>query len=295
MIPGRIIGVSKDRRGKAALRMALQTREQHIRRDKATSNICTAQALLAVMASSYALYHGPEGLMEMAKRIHGFAGQLAHGAKGLGYGLKNSTYLDTLTFALPADVSGDQVRKAMEARSINLSYRGDLVGIALDETVRDADVKDLLAALAEAAGKKATEAPGENGAHEAIPVALKRGTPFLTHPVFNSYHTETELMRYLKRLENKDYSLVHGMIPLGSCTMKLNAATTLIPLMWPEWAGLHPFAPVAQAGGYQVLVKELEQLLAKCTGLAATSLQPNRGAQGEYLSLIHISEPTRPY
>ena len=163
-----------------------------------------------------------------------------------------------------------------------------MVGIALDETVRDADVKDLLAALAEAAGKKATEAPGENGAHEAIPVALKRGTPFLTHPVFNSYHTETELMRYLKRLENKDYSLVHGMIPLGSCTMKLNAATTLIPLMWPEWAGLHPFAPVAQAGGYQVLVKELEQLLAKCTGLAATSLQPNSGAQGEYAGLLTI-------
>ncbi len=288
LIPGRIIGVSKDRRGKAALRMALQTREQHIRRDKATSNICTAQALLAVMASSYAVYHGPEGLKEIAKRIHGFAGQLAHGAKGLGYALKNSTYFDTLTFALPAGVTADQVRKAMEARNINLCYRGNLVGIALDETVREADLKDLLAALAEAAGKKAAEAPGENGAHGAIPSALKRGTPFLTHPVFNSYHTETELMRYLKRLENKDYSLVHGMIPLGSCTMKLNAASTLIPLMWPEWAGMHPFAPVAQAGGYQAVIKELEQLLAKCTGFVATSLQPNSGAQGEYAGLLTI-------
>ncbi|MFZ1657601.1 MAG: aminomethyl-transferring glycine dehydrogenase [Flavobacteriales bacterium] len=288
LIPGRIIGVSRDRRGKAALRMALQTREQHIRRDKATSNICTAQALLAVMASSYAVYHGPEGLKAIAKRIHGFAGQLARGAKGLGYSLKNAHYFDTITLALPAGVAAEKVRSAMESRNINLSYRGDLIGIALDETVREADVKDLLTALGEAAGKKGQETPGENGLGESIPAGLKRSSNFMTHPVFNSYHTETELMRYLKRLENKDFSLVHGMIPLGSCTMKLNAASTLIPLMWPEWASLHPFAPVAQAGGYQAVVKELEDLLAKCTGFAATSLQPNSGAQGEYAGLLTI-------
>ncbi|MFZ1616459.1 MAG: aminomethyl-transferring glycine dehydrogenase [Flavobacteriales bacterium] len=288
LIPGRIIGVSRDRRGKAALRMALQTREQHIRRDKATSNICTAQALLAVMASSYAVYHGPQGLKAIAKRIHAFAGQLARGAKGLGFDLKNAHYFDTLTFALPAGVTADKVRYAMEAHGINLCYRGDLVGIAMDETVREADVKELLAALGEATGKKASEAPGENGIGESIPAGLKRNSDFMTHPVFNSYHTETELMRYLKRLENKDYSLVHGMIPLGSCTMKLNAASTLIPLMWPEWAGMHPFAPVTQAGGYQSVIKELEQLLAKCTGFVATSLQPNSGAQGEYTGLLTI-------
>ncbi len=288
LIPGRIIGVSKDRRGRQGLRMALQTREQHIRRDKATSNICTAQALLAVMASSYAVYHGPEGLKEIARRTHGYAQRLAEGAEAMGYGMGNTTYFDTITLTLPQGVTGKQVRTAMEARSINLSYRNDLIGIALDETVAASDVQDLLDALAEACGKKAGTATSANGTGMAIPKELQRTSEFLTHTTFNSYHTETELMRYLKRLENKDFSLVHGMIPLGSCTMKLNAASTLIPLMWPEWASLHPFVPVEQAGGYRTLIKELEDALANLTGLSATSLQPNSGAQGEYTGLLTI-------
>ena len=288
LIPGRIIGVSKDRRGHQGLRMALQTREQHIRREKATSNICTAQALLAVMASSYAVYHGPDGLKAMAKRVHRLAHRLAEGAQALGYKLLSAAYFDTLSLALPAGTTMDQVRHAMEARSINLSYLNGAAGIALDETVREADLKDILDALAEACGKKAGAVPGTNGTGSAVPTDLQRSSVFMTHPVFNSFHTETELMRYLKRLENKDFSLVHGMIPLGSCTMKLNAATTLIPLMWPEWAGMHPFAPVEQAVGYQVVVNELEDMLAKCTGLSATSLQPNSGAQGEYAGLLTI-------
>jgi glycine dehydrogenase len=288
LIPGRIIGVSKDRRGRQGLRMALQTREQHIRRDKATSNICTAQALLAVMASSYAVYHGPDGLKAMAKRIHGLAHRLAEGAQALGYGLLSTAYFDTLTLSLPAATTEAKLRNAMEARAINLAYSNGQAGIALDETTRDADVQDLLDALAEACGKKAQPSPAANGTASAIPAELRRGSDFLTHPVFHSYHTETELMRYLKRLENKDFSLVHGMIPLGSCTMKLNAASTLIPLMWPEWAGLHPFAPAEQAGGYRAVITELEDLLAKCTGLSATSLQPNSGAQGEYAGLLTI-------
>ncbi|MGB3527172.1 MAG: aminomethyl-transferring glycine dehydrogenase [Flavobacteriales bacterium] len=288
LIPGRIIGVSKDRRGRQGLRMALQTREQHIRRDKATSNICTAQALLAVMASAYAVYHGPQGLKEIAERTHGFAQQLAEGAQAMGYGMRNTSYFDTIALSLPAGVTAKKVRAAMEARSINLCYRGDLIGIALDETVGTADVQDLLDALAEAAGKKAGTATSANGTGMAIPKELQRTSEFLTHPTFNSYHTETELMRYLKRLENKDFSLVHGMIPLGSCTMKLNAASTLIPLMWPEWASLHPFVPVEQAGGYRALIKGLEDQLADLTGLSATSLQPNSGAQGEYTGLLTI-------
>ncbi|MEO8733176.1 MAG: aminomethyl-transferring glycine dehydrogenase, partial [Flavobacteriales bacterium] len=288
LIPGRIIGVSKDRRGRQGLRMALQTREQHIRRDKATSNICTAQALLAVMASSYAVYHGPEGLKQIAKRIHGLTHQLSEGAKALGYGLQNTAYFDTMTLALPEGTMAAKVRSAMEARSINLSYRGNLIGIALDETAREADVRDILDGLAEACGKKSGAVSASNEAAIAAPKSLQRTSDFLTHPVFSSYHTETELMRYLKRLENKDFSLVHGMIPLGSCTMKLNAASTLIPLMWPEWASLHPFVPVEQAGGYQAVIRELEADLAKCTGFSATSLQPNSGAQGEYAGLLTI-------
>ncbi len=286
LIPGRIIGVSKDRRGRMGLRMALQTREQHIRRDKATSNICTAQALLAVMAAAYTVYHGPEGLKEIAQRVHRHTAQLAKGAQDLGYQLQNRTFFDTISLGLPAGSNAKQVRAAMEKRGINVCYRGNVVGIALDETVRGSDVKDLLAALAEACGKQTGDMVAEPGT--AIPQALQRTSEYLTHPVFHSYRTETELMRYLKRLENKDFSLTHGMIPLGSCTMKLNAATTLIPLMWPEWAGLHPFVPVEQAGGYQALINELAHMLAKATGLSATSLQPNSGAQGEYAGLMVI-------
>ncbi|MBP9081018.1 MAG: aminomethyl-transferring glycine dehydrogenase [Flavobacteriales bacterium] len=286
LIPGRIIGVSKDRRGRQGLRMALQTREQHIRREKATSNICTAQALLAVMTSAYAVYHGPDGLRHIAKGIHAHARQVGEGAKALGYGLRSTSFFDTITLSLPAGTTSAKVKEAMEARAINLTYRGDSVSIALDETVGAKDVQDLLAALAAACGKKASTTTVPEGI--AIPQALQRTSAFMTHPVFNTHRTETELMRYLKRLENKDFSLVHGMIPLGSCTMKLNAASTLIPLMWPEWAGLHPFVPKEQAGGYQALITELERALADLTGMTATSLQPNSGAQGEYAGLLTI-------
>ena len=286
LIPGRIIGVSQDRRGRRGLRMALQTREQHIRRDKATSNICTAQALLAVMASSYSVYHGPDGLKRIASRVHSFARKLSEGAQALGFAPINAHYFDTVSFNSPVDVNA--VRKAMEARGINLTYGAKSITVALDETVRDQDVNDVLAALAEASGKKASPVTSSNGVPTNVPSALQRTSAFLTHPVFNTHHTETELMRYLKRLENKDFSLTHGMIPLGSCTMKLNAAATLMPLTWPEWGGLHPFAPVDQTQGYQAVFNELSEQLAKCTGFTGVSLQPNSGAQGEYAGLLVI-------
>ena len=286
LIPGRIIGVSQDRRGRRGLRMALQTREQHIRRDKATSNICTAQALLAVMASSYSVYHGPHGLKRIASRVHSFARKLSEGAQALGFAPINAHYFDTVSFNSPVDVNA--VRKAMEARGINLTYGAKSITIALDETVREQDVNDVLAALAEASGKKSSPLTSSNGIPTNVPAALQRTTAFLTHPVFNTHHTETELMRYLKRLENKDFSLTHGMIPLGSCTMKLNAAATLMPLTWPEWGGLHPFAPVDQTQGYQHVFNELSDQLAKCTGFTGVSLQPNSGAQGEYAGLLVI-------
>ncbi|MEO8591527.1 MAG: aminomethyl-transferring glycine dehydrogenase [Flavobacteriales bacterium] len=284
LIPGRIIGVSQDRRGKRALRMALQTREQHIRRDKATSNICTAQALLAVMAGMYAVYHGPSGLKRISERVHGFTKQLADGAKALGYVVKNNGYFDTVTLE---GATGESTRKALEARMINARYAQNGVTISLDETVHMEDVNDVLAALAEASGKKAVTA-SINGSSTAIPTASQRKSEFLTHPVFNTHHTETELMRYMKKLENKDFSLVHGMIPLGSCTMKLNAAATLWPITRPEWAYIHPFAPVEQVAGYQQVFTELSEALAKCTGFTGVSLQPNSGAQGEYAGLLVI-------
>ena len=285
LVPGRIIGVSQDRRGKQGLRMALQTREQHIRRDKATSNICTAQALLAVMAGMYAVYHGPDGLKRIARNVHAHTRNVAEAARALGYTVANSGYFDTITLSGVQDVK--KVRAAAEKRGINFRYDGNNVGIALDETVRAGDVVDVVASLAEAIGVKAPAAIG-NGATMCVPAGLQRTSAFLTHPIFNTYHTELELQRYIKRLENKDFSLMHGMIPLGSCTMKLNAASTLIPLSWPEWAGLHPFAPVDQAQGYQDLIRQLSDALAKITGFTAVSLQPNSGAQGEYTGLLVI-------
>ncbi|MBL7964478.1 MAG: aminomethyl-transferring glycine dehydrogenase [Flavobacteriales bacterium] len=288
LIPGRIIGVSQDRRGQRALRMALQTREQHIRRDKATSNICTAQALLAVMAGMYAVYHGPDGLRRIAKRVHGLTRKLSEGAQALGYTLVNSSYFDTVTFKMPAGVQEEGLRKATEARGINLRYAAGTVSVSFDETVREQDVNDVLAALAEACGKKAAPITASNGAPMAVPSTLQRTGELLSHPVFNTHHTETELMRYVKHLENKDFSLTHGMIPLGSCTMKLNAASTLMPLSWPEWAGIHPFVPVEQTRGYQELFNRLSADLATITGFTATSLQPNSGAQGEYAGLLVI-------
>ena len=287
IIPGRIIGVSQDRRGHSALRMALQTREQHIRRDKATSNICTAQALLAVMASMYAVYHGPEGLKRIAHIVHDHTHRIAVAAQKLGYSLFNSVYFDTVTFSLPAAASIEKVRTAAESRGINFRYGKDSITIAFDETVRDEDVNDVIATLAEACGEKPFSSASQ-GAPTVLPEFLQRHSRFMEHPVFNSYHTELELQRYIKKLENKDFSLMHGMIPLGSCTMKLNAASTLIPLTWPEWANIHPFVPVEQAAGYQQVFAELSDALAKATGMTAVSLQPNSGAQGEYAGLLTI-------
>ncbi|MBK7083423.1 MAG: aminomethyl-transferring glycine dehydrogenase [Flavobacteriales bacterium] len=291
LLPGRIIGVSQDRRGKRGLRMALQTREQHIRRDKATSNICTAQALLAVMAGMYAVYHGPDGLKRIAGNVHAMAHRAAEGAKALGYSLASGSYFDTITLTGVKDASTPlsvkKVKEATEKRGINLRYDGDRVSIAFDETVRVQDVEDVLAALAEAIGGKVSGA-ASNGASMSVAADLQRKSEFLTHPVFNTHHTELELQRYIKRLENKDFSLMHGMIPLGSCTMKLNAASTLLPLTWPEWANIHPFAPVEQAGGYQEVFDQLSDALAKATGFTAVSLQPNSGAQGEYAGLLVI-------
>ena len=285
LLPGRIIGVSQDRRGRQGLRMALQTREQHIRRDKATSNICTAQALLAVMAGMYAVYHGPDGLKRIANNVHGFAHRAAEGAKSLGYTLASGSYFDTITLVGVKDAK--KLKDATEKRGINLRYDGNRVSIAFDETVRSQDVEDVLAALAEAIGGN-VNAASSNGTSVPVAGELERKSDFLTHPVFNAHHTELELQRYIKRLENKDFSLMHGMIPLGSCTMKLNAASTLLPLTWPAWANIHPFAPVEQTGGYQEVFNQLSDALAKATGFTAVSLQPNSGAQGEYAGLLVI-------
>jgi len=285
LIPGRIIGVSQDRRGKQGLRMALQTREQHIRRDKATSNICTAQALLAVMAGMYAVYHGPDGLKRIARNVHAHTRTVAEAAKAMGYTVSNGSYFDTITLSAVKDVK--KVKEVAEKHGINFRFNGSNVSITFDETVRPSDVADVIAALAEAAGTKAPAVSG-NGAPMSVPADLQRKSEFLTHPVFNTHHSETELMRYMKRLENKDFSLVHGMIPLGSCTMKLNAAATLWPITRPEWAYIHPFAPVEQVQGYQQVFAELSEQLAKATGFTAVSLQPNSGAQGEYAGLLVI-------
>ncbi len=288
-IPGRIIGVSVDADGKPALRMALQTREQHIRREKATSNICTAQVLLAVIASMYAVYHGPDGLQKIARRIHGFTRLLAAGLGRLGHAVLHDDYFDTLRIQ-PGDgfAAGDLLNRAADT-GINLRSFGDgTLGVALDETVEIGDVNDLLAVFAGTAapGFTADELVGEisldyDGAHG-------RTSDFLTHPNFHRYRSETEMLRYLKRLENRDLSLAHAMIPLGSCTMKLNAAAEMIPVTFPGFSDLHPFAPVSQAAGYHEMMDELRAWLAEITGFAAVSLQPNSGAQGELAGLMTI-------
>ena len=285
-LPGRIIGVSVDRHGNRAYRMTLQTREQHIRREKATSNICTAQALLAVMAGMYAVYHGPEGLKAIAESVHLGAAAVEKGLRALGFAQKNALYFDTLL--VEADAAA--VRKAAEAAEINFHYVDDAhVGIALDETATKDDIRDIIAVFAAAAG---VDAPADSTLFEDLtvdfPETLARSSSFLAHPVFNMNRSETEMMRYIKSLENKDISLVHSMIPLGSCTMKLNAATELLPVSWPEFAALHPFVPASQAEGYRHMISELEDMLSKVTGLSATSLQPNSGAQGEYTGLMVI-------
>ena len=288
-LPGRIIGVSKDRLGNDALRMAMQTREQHIRRDKANSNICTAQVLLANMAAFYAVYHGPQGLKTIAQRIHRFADILAAGLQAKGVNLKHSTWFDTLTVV--SDNKDDVVARAV-ANGVNFAtnHAGEY-SIAVSETTTRADVAELFdIILGEGHGLSvdAIAADIEANGSESIPASLVRDDEILTHPNFNSYHSETEMLRYIKRLENKDLALNHSMISLGSCTMKLNATAEMIPVTWPEFANLHPFCPLDQAEGYQIMINELHDWLVNITGYDAVSLQPNSGAQGEYAGLIAI-------
>jgi len=285
-MPGRVIGVSIDTNGNQALRMAMQTREQHIRREKATSNICTAQALLANMASFYAVYHGAEGLRTIARRTHHMTAILAAGLTKSGFELAHNSFFDTITIN-----SGEQTEalyaKAL-ASDINLRKLPSQLGVSLDETTTTADIEALFAVFGveETVNTLSTEIAGNEFA--AIPEALRRTSEYLTHPVFNTHHSETQMMRYLKQLENKDFSLTHGMIPLGSCTMKLNAAAEMIPVTWPEFGSIHPFAPMEQAAGYSALAKDLKEKLCEITGYDAFSLQPNSGASGEYAGLIAI-------
>ena len=284
LIPGRIIGVSRDATGKTAFRLALQTREQHIRREKATSNICTAQVLLAVMASMYAVYHGPDGLAQIARRVRGFTAVIAEGLRRLGKAPRAGAFFDTLRVDLDAHRVAEVRARAVE-RGLNLRIYDDGVGISCDETTSHADVHDLLECFGDPidVGEliAATQEP-------PLPAPLVRTSAFLTHPTFHRYHAEHEMLRYVTRLQAKDLSLTTSMIPLGSCTMKLNATTEMIPVTWPEFGRIHPFAPAEQWGGYRALFDQLEAWLAEITGFAAVSLQPNSGAQGEYAGLLAI-------
>jgi glycine dehydrogenase len=278
-MPGRLVGVTVDANGDQAYRLALQTREQHIRREKATSNICTAQVLLAVMASMYAVYHGPAGLHAIASRVHARTGRLARALEALGLVRLNPSFFDTLTVKT-GTATGQFHAKARRA-GFNLREIDDsTLGISLDETVTDADVS----ALIEVFGAQDTTTPHVRG----FDAALQRNTPYLSHPVFNRYHSETEMMRYLRRLADKDIALDRAMIPLGSCTMKLNAVSEMLPVSWPEFAAIHPFAPKAQTEGYRTMIDELEAMLCEATGYAGVSLQPNAGSQGEYAGLLMI-------
>ena len=282
--PGRIIGISVDARGRQAYRMALQTREQHIRREKATSNICTAQALLANMAAMYAVYHGPAGLLAIGERVHGLACALEDALTAVGVRQTNAAYFDTLWIE-GADVAA--VRRAAEEARINFRYAGGAIGISLDETTSVADVEEIAGIFAAARGVGAPSVrPG--APRSRIPAASRRVSRYLTHPVFNTHHSETQMMRYIRSLERKDVGLDTSMIPLGSCTMKLNAASEMMPVSWPEFSRLHPFVPEPQAEGYRQVFRELEESLCRITGLAAVSLQPNSGAQGELAGLMAI-------
>ena len=286
LIPGRIIGVSRDARGRPALRMALQTREQHIRREKATSNVCTAQVLLAVMAGMYAVWHGPQGLTRIARRTHRLATMLAEGLRRIGFSVGDAPMFDTVRVETGKLTAKELCQRARERR-INLRMLGETtIGVSLDETTRVGDVEELLVVFGGAGAKGTLEQLGEIDDSYDAPVA--RTSAFLTHPVFSSHHSETEMLRYIKSLEAKDLSLTHSMIPLGSCTMKLNATAEMLPITWPEFARLHPFAPREQAAGYTALFDELERDLAEITGFAGVSLQPNAGSQGEYAGLLVI-------
>jgi glycine dehydrogenase len=285
-IPGRIIGVSRDAEGKPALRMALQTREQHIRREKATSNVCTAQVLLAVISGMYAVWHGPEGLARIARRVHRLATLLAAGAEKLGHTVAHDVFFDTVRVEL-AERWSQEVVAAAEQRGMNLRVLGDRsVAIALDEVTTTVDVAQLLAALN--GGRDPGVSVDELDADPRFDERFARTSAFLTHPVFNTHHSETEMLRYMRTLEGRDLSLVHSMIPLGSCTMKLNATAEMYPVTWKEFGSLHPFAPADQVTGYRAMFDQLEAALAEITGFAAVSLQPNAGSQGEYAGLLAI-------
>ena len=287
-MPGRIVGLSRDAHGKPAYRLALQTREQHIRRDKATSNICTAQVLLAVMASMYAVYHGPEGLRRIAERVHGFAVVLAEGLRRMSYKLGSEPFFDTI-HVRPDEHSGKRVLAAAQERRVNLRQLEDgSLGIALDEVTTTAEVQTLFEIFGGGRPVPFTVEDLAAKADYSFPPALARTSKYLTHEVFNRYHSEHEMLRYMHRLESRDLSLVHSMIPLGSCTMKLNATVEMIPVTWKGFSRIHPFAPPVQMRGYQELFQQLESWLAEITGFSAISLQPNAGSQGEYAGLLVI-------
>ncbi|WP_207426078.1 aminomethyl-transferring glycine dehydrogenase [Pedobacter sp. SYSU D00535] len=288
-IPGRIIGVTIDSAGNYALRMALQTREQHIRRDKATSNICTAQALLAIMAGMYAAYHGQDGLKKIAERVHGLAVVLSDALEALGYKQENEQYFDTLRLDV-GDLAGPIHAEALN-NDINLHYQGSIVTISLDETTSLEDITTIVRFFAKVKAKSINDVDFDRiktGLTARIPVELIRSSEFLTHPVFNTHHSEHEMLRYIKSLEAKDLSLCHSMIPLGSCTMKLNATSEMIPVTWNHFSKIHPFAPTDQVGGYMQVIDELNNWLSEITGFASMSFQPNSGAQGEYAGLMVI-------
>ncbi|WP_176016524.1 aminomethyl-transferring glycine dehydrogenase [Burkholderia sp. BCC0398] len=289
-MPGRLVGVTVDAQGKPALRLALQTREQHIRREKATSNVCTAQALLAIMASMYAVYHGPHGLKTIALRVNRIAALFAAGVKQLGFATVNDTFFDTVTIDTGARTA--QIHAFANAKRINLRRVSDTqVGVSVDETTTRDDLADLLDVFAQAAGGTAPAVDALDaglGGVAALPAGLERTSAYLTHPVFNRHHSETEMLRYLRSLSDKDLALDRSMIPLGSCTMKLNATSEMLPVTWPEFGGIHPFAPAEQTVGYREMIDQLEQMLVAATGYAAVSLQPNAGSQGEYAGLLII-------
>jgi glycine dehydrogenase len=288
-LPGRLVGVSHDAEGRPAYRLALQTREQHIRRDKATSNICTAQVLLAVIASMYAVYHGPEGLRAIAQRVHNFTAKLAEGLRKLGFKIAHENFFDTIRIELGQASSRDFIERA-ERAGCNLRAAGDhAISVALDETTTDFDIETLMSIFRGTQVRDFADADIEPSSFR-IPQFAIRNSDFLTHPVFNTHHSETEMLRYLRRLESRDLSLCHSMIPLGSCTMKLNATAEMFPISWPEFAKLHPFAPDSQTSGYREMCDQLERWLAEITGFAAVSLQPNAGSQGEFAGLLAIRE-----
>jgi glycine dehydrogenase len=288
-MPGRLVGVTVDAQGKHALRLALQTREQHIRREKATSNVCTAQALLAIMASMYAVYHGPQGLKTIALRVNRVASIFAAGVQKLGYTLANETFFDTVTIVSGTNTTA--LHQAASAVHVNLRHiDATHVGVSVDETTTRDDLLKLFALFAEVAGKTETFDIDalDADAKVSLPKALERTSEYLTHPVFNRHHSEHEMLRYLRSLADKDLALDRTMIPLGSCTMKLNATSEMLPVTWPEFAQIHPFAPAEQTVGYRTMIDQLEQMLVACTGYAAVSLQPNAGSQGEYAGLLII-------